>query len=201
MNSILTSTLDITSLIEQNQGVVLHSDLEAFWGNRSSSVLQSRIRLWNELGILRTVCRGVFVGREFDPWILACRMYPDAVISTVSVLARHALVGTAPSSQVWCVRLGRTREYTSGSIAVKAWSMDPSLMEFGIEWQGPLRVALPEKAFLDVLHYHMHGRNFPFAVPEDIDLAGLDRETIDAWLPHYRNDRFRTFVRGVLDGR
>lgn len=201
MNAILQEHVHLEPLLERQSGVLLHSDLEAFWGNRSPAVLSGRIQTWMEAGYLRRVCRGVFVARRFDPRVLALRMYPDAVISTVSVLAARALVGTAPHQQVWCVRAGRNREYRSGDIAVHAWSQDPELLDAGWEWDGSIRVATPEKAFLDTLHYHLHGRTFPFSVPGDIDIAALDRTKIDALLERYRNLKFRAFARGVLDGR
>jgi hypothetical protein len=191
---------DLQDLLERQAGVLLHSDLEAFWGNRNASILHDRIQAWIGVGTLRRVCRGVYVGKKFDPWTLALRMYPDAVVSTVSVLSRHALVGTAPSEQVWCVRVGRSREIVSGGVAVHAWTQDPALVDLGWEWQGAIRVACPEKAFLDTLYHHQHGRAFPFSVPQDIDVAALSKPALDELLPRYPNIRFRAFARGVIDG-
>lgn len=195
----LQAHADLQDLLERQSGVLLHSDLEAFWGNRNATILHDRIQAWIGVGTLRRVCRGVYVGKLFDPWALALRMYPDAVVSTVSVLSRHALVGTAPGEQVWCVRAGRSRAIGSGSIAVHAWSQDPALIDLGWEWQGAIRVACPEKAFLDTLYYHQHGRSFPFAVPQDIDVSALSQSTLDELLPRYPNMRFRAFARGVID--
>lgn len=197
MNSTLQQHLLLEDLLIGQQGVLAHSDLEAFWGNRSAAGLQKRINTWIEAGFLRRICRGMYVGRSYEPWSLIARLYPDAVISTVSVLARSALVGTAPSEQVWAVRLGVSRDIVAGRTALHAWTLDPSLMTFGIEKQGALHVATPEKAFLDTLHFHMHGRRFPFAI-EDIDVSRLDSAAIERHLDHYRNLRFRAFVRGVL---
>jgi hypothetical protein len=197
MLATLQSHRQLEELLDRQGGILLNSDLEAFWGNRSTSSLHTRIDAWIAAGYLRRVCRGVYVGQRFDPWNLASHMFPDAAISTVSVLARAALIGTAPSEQVWAVRLGRSRDISTGRIAVHAWTLDPSLMNFGLEREGPLLVATPEKAFLDTLHFHMHGRRFPFAI-EDIDTSRLDSDRLDEYLRHYKNLRFRTFVRGVL---
>ncbi|HOX52045.1 MAG TPA: hypothetical protein PKY05_11190, partial [Fibrobacteria bacterium] len=118
----LQAHVDLQDLLDLQSGVLLHSDLEAFWGNRNATILHDRIQAWIAVGTLRRVCRGVYVAKKFEPWSLALRMYPDAVVSTVSVLSRHALVGTATGEQVWCVRAGRSREVGSGSIAVHAWT-------------------------------------------------------------------------------
>lgn len=195
----LQAHADLQDLLERQSGVLLHSDLEAFWGNRNATILHDRIQAWIAVGTLRRVCRGVYVGKLFEPWSLALRMYPDAVVSTVSVLSRNALVGTAPREQVWCVRAGRSREIASGSIAIHAWSQDPALVDLGWEWQGAIRVASPEKAFLDTLYHHQHGRTFPFAVPQDIDVAALSPSVLDELLPRYPNMRFRAFARGAID--
>lgn len=201
MKSLLVEHRELVAVLEQQGGILLASDLEAFWGNRSRSGLNARIRSLIESGYLRRICRGVYVGSRFDPWNLVGRMFPDAAISTVSVLARSALVGTAPSEQVWAVRTGRSRDIIADRTAIHAWSLDPALMAFGFREQGPLLVATPEKAFLDTLHFHIHGRRFPFAL-QDIDTSSLDKAVVDEYLEHYRNRRFRTFARGVLsDGR
>jgi hypothetical protein len=195
----LRTHTDLQDLLERQSGILLSSDLEAFWGNRDAFLLHDRINVWIELGTLRSVCRGVYVGKRFDPWSLAQRMYPDSVVSTVSVLSRHALVGTAPSEQAWCVRAGRSRDIGSGGIAVHAWSQDASLVDLGWEWQGAVRVARPEKAFLDTLYFHLHGRAYPFSVPQDIDASGLSRPFLEELLPLYPNIRFRAFARGVIN--
>lgn len=197
MKSVLQQHQLLEELLVGQQGVLALSDLEAFWGNRSAAGLQKRINDWIEVGFLRRICRGMYVGRTFDPWSLLARLYPDAAISTVSVLARAALVGTAPSEQVWATRLGASRDIVSGRTALHAWTLDPSLMAFGIEKQGALHVATPEKAFLDTLYFHMHGRRFPFTIDE-IDVSRLDASVVESHLEHYRNLRFRVFVRGVL---
>ncbi len=200
MISSIHEYLELIPLLEAQQGVLLHSDLEVFWEGGSAQTLQNRINLFASEGVLRKVCRGVYVGRSFNPWMLASRMYPDCVISTVSVLAKSAFVGTAPTEQVWCTRIGKSRDHFSKGIAVHAWSLDPFLMTFGIEFQGAIRVATPEKAFLDTLHFHMHGRTYPFSIPNDIDLDRLDHERIEEYLLHYKNRRFRTFANGILHG-
>lgn len=197
MNALLQQHLLLEELLAGQQGILARSDLEAFWGNRSTAGLQKRINTWIEAGFLRRICRGMYVGRTFDPWSLLARLYPDAAISTVSVLARSALVGTAPSEQVWATRLDASRDIVAGRTALHAWTLDPALMTFGIEKQGALHVATPEKAFLDTLYFHMHGRRFPFSI-EEIDVSRLDAALVERHLEHYRNLRFRAFVRGVL---
>jgi predicted transcriptional regulator of viral defense system len=198
LKSSLADYLELEPLLAAQHGVLLASDLQAFWADRTPQVLATRLTRFVEHGVLHKICRGAYVGRPFDPWVLAARLYPDCAISTVSVLSRHALVGTVPTEQVWCVRPGRAREHVSGNLAVHCWSLDPSLMEFGIEHHGAIRVATPEKAFLDTLHFHLHGRTYPFCVPHDIDVSRLDKNRIEGNLEHYRNPRFQTFVRGVV---
>lgn len=198
MKSSLSDYLELEPLLAAQHGVLLASDLQAFWADRSSQVLAARLTRFVEHRVLRKICRGAYVGRSFDPWVLASRLYPDCAISTVSVLSRHALVGTAPTEQVWCVRPGRSREHLSGNLAVRCWSLDPALLEFGIAHHGAIRVATPEKAFLDTLHFHLHGRTYPFSVPHDIDVSRLDKNRIEEHLEHYRNLRFRAFAKGVL---
>jgi len=198
MKSSLSDYLELVPLLDAQHGVLLASDLQAFWADRSPQVLAARLTKFVEEGVLRKICRGAYVGKRFDPWVLAGRLYPDSVISTVSVLSRHGLVGTVPTEQVWCVRPGRSREHLAGNLAVRCWSMDPSLTEFGIERHGAIRLADAEKAFLDTLYFHLHGRTYPFCVPHDIQVERLDKKRIEGYLEHYRNPRFQAFVRGVV---
>jgi hypothetical protein len=72
---------------------------------------------------------------------------------------------------------------------------------FGFRGDRGIYRATPEKAFLDTLYFHLHGRSYSFDIYQDIDITRLDRRLIEQWLIKYDNPRFVSFVKGYLNDR
>ena len=72
-------------------------------------------------------------------------------------------------------------------------------LDFGFEVIDGVRWALPEKAVLDTLYFHLRGRRFTFDIYSDVAYHRLDRGRLEEFLSHYRNPKFGAFVHNVLE--
>ena len=61
-----------------------------------------------------------------------------------------------------------------------------------------VRVADKEKAFLDVLYFHLRGRVYPFDLYSDIRLEAFDSMRLREYLKRYRNPKFVAFAESFL---
>jgi len=178
-------------------GVFSINDLRNLFNQQNDVLLHRHIRRFEEEGILSRFKQGFYTTPDFDPEVLACRMYPDAYISLGTILAKRLIIGSIPGKTTYAVKTGRTRLFTASGRTISYYEAAPELL-FGFTTENGVRRATPEKAFLDTLYFHQKGRAFSFDIYSDIDTTRLDAERIRSWLPRYNNPRFISFVTGVL---
>ena len=198
MNTALADHRLMERYAEAMQGVFTVSDLRNLFASASEVELFRRIRRLQAHGVLRRFCKAVYVADKFDLEAVSCRINPESYISFGSVLSRHLLIGLVPTHTVTAVKVGRSRQYGNGMGTVIQLGIVPHLM-FGIEFEGGVRRANKEKAYLDTLYFYQKGHRFSFDVLGDINIDGLDRERIEEYLKHYRNPRFVRFVENCLN--
>jgi len=148
--------------------------------------------------VLRRFCRGFYVTESFDLPTLSQRIAPDSYVSFGTVLARELLIGPRPSRRVEAVKVGKSRTYAGLGYEVVHLHIAPHLA-FGYEATDGVQFADTEKAVLDVLYFHLRGRRYPFDIYSGIDFDKLDRVRLDSYLKLYRNPKFVTFARGLLE--
>lgn len=142
-------------------------------------------------GALIKVKRGIYATPDASLTAISRRIEPKAYLSTGTVLARKALIGSIPARRVQAVKVGRPRVYRCALGTIEHLSISPRLY-FGFSTVSGERIATPEKAFLDVCYFTRRGRRFSFDPGTDINLTGLDFDVIERYLDAY-DPRFVSF--------
>ncbi|MCU0305402.1 MAG: hypothetical protein MUC56_15220 [Thermoanaerobaculales bacterium] len=187
----------LRSLEEQQRGVFSKGDIQSALQERHAAAFIRRVDALLVNGVLRRFCRGWYVSDGFDLATLSQRLAPDSAVSFTTVLARHLIVGPSPESTIVAVKTGRPRRYTDGEHVIEHVSIAAPLL-FGFSAVDGVRFADPEKAFLDTLYFHLHGRRFPFDIYSDIAVDRLDGDRVREHLSRYRNPKFVSLVNGML---
>ena len=90
--------------------------------------------------------------------------------------------------------MGRPRTYSCELGTIEHLSINPRLY-FGFAPIAGELAASPEKAFLDVCYFTYRGRRFSFDPATDVNLEGLDFDTIERYLASYDARFVRFFNR------
>lgn len=195
----------LQSLAPKHRGIFSNSDLSNLFLTLNSLSFNRRLKPFLKSGILRRFCRGYYVTENFDLEWLSQRLSTHSAISLGTVLAKNRLIGNIPQKTVYAVKIGKTRIYQSkfGSVVHLGYSS----LSVGLNlWFGydtsitGIRYADKEKAFLDTLYFYQLGHKFSFNVYSDIDVEKLDLKKIQTYLKKYKNPKFKTFAKGVIDG-
>ncbi len=196
----------LQSLTAKHRGVFSTYDLANLFLTSSPLSFNRRLKPFLSSGILRRFCRGFYVAKDFDLEWLSQRLGPQSALSLGTVLAKHRLIGNIPQKTVYAVKIGKTRLYESsfGTVVHLGYAsrMVGRNLWFGYDvWDGAVRLADPEKAFLDTLYFYQLGHKFSFNVYSDIATEKLNKKQLKTYLGRYRNPKFKAFVKGVLDGQ
>ncbi len=108
-----------------------------------------------------------------------------------SLKISHLISRICESRARQAVKVGRPRTYRCALGTIEHLSISPRLY-FGFNPVAGELVASPEKAFLDVCYFTYRGHPFSFDPDTDINLGGLDFNTIDRYLQSY-DARFVSF--------
>jgi len=176
-------------------GVFTLSDLRVLLGDRTEAALYKRLNALVAANVLVKVMRGLYAVPAASLKVISSRIEPLAYISTGTVLADCAAIGSVPVRRVQAVKLGSPRTYECTLGVIEHLSISAHLY-FGFRQDGDMRVATPEKAFLDVCYYTYRGRAFSFDPAADISLDGFRMDLIDEYLRSY-DARFVTFFNRV----
>lgn len=166
------------------EGVFTLPDLKVILDERTEVTLFRAIRHLIESGDLIKVKRGFYATPEASLEAISCRIEPDSYISTGTVLAQNAIIGSIPARRIQAIKIGRPRTYKCPLGVIEHLSIAPHLY-FGFTTNKGKRVATKEKAFLDVCYYHYKGKTFSFDPATDINPVDLDRTLIKAYLKKY----------------
>lgn len=193
----------LQSLIPTHRGVFTISDLDNLFLAKGEVDIQQKLRPFLKEKILNRFCRGIYVAQNFDLEWLSQQINPQSAISLGSVLAKEMVIGSIPQKTVYAVKVGKTRIYKSllGQVVHFGFASGDRRMWFGYEMaKNGIQYADAEKAFLDTLYFYQRGHAFSFNIYSDIQVDRLDQKKLFHYLGKYKNPKFRTFVRGVLDG-
>lgn len=151
-----------------------------------------------QAGDLIKVMRGLYATPSASLEAISARIDPSSYISTGTVLASVAAIGTVSIRKVQAVKMGRPRTYTCSLGVVEHLSISPNLF-FGYVSREGRRYATPEKALLDVCYYSFKGKRFSFDPASDINLDALFPSRIEDYLAKY-DQRFRTYYERIWGG-
>jgi Transcriptional regulator, AbiEi antitoxin len=182
---------DIEKWAKELDGVFTTADLKVALDENSEPTLYRAVNELVKSGVLIKVKRGVFATPEAALTMISSRIAPEAYISTGTVLAGKAIIGSIPARRVEALKIGRPRTYRCKLGTIEHLSISPRLY-FGFTPVSGMLVASPEKAFLDVCYFAYRGRRFSFDPGSDVNLERLDFDTIARYLEFY-DSRFVSF--------
>jgi hypothetical protein len=166
--------------------------------NIPTQKLWKTIRLFEDAGLLSRYSRGIYTAKEFDPQILSAKVRGDSYISLGSALAVHRLIGTESPKLVTGLVPAKAKEY--GGIVNLSYSKISQDLFFGfgvtdkgIRW--PTR-----KSSARHTHFYLRGKKYFFNVFQDIQFSILSKQKLEVYLKCFKNPKFQTFARGVIDG-
>lgn len=191
----------LQSLASKHGGVFTVYDLSNFFLAQHPVELQQRLKPFLRAKVLYRFSRGFYVTEGFKLEILSQRICPASAISFGSVLAKELLIGSIPQKTVYAVKIGPSRTYASPLGQVAHLGISPNLWFGYNQWKSGVRYADKEKAFLDTLYFYQKGAKFSFNIYADIQTDRLDDKVLKRYLNHYKNQKFKKFVEGVIHGK
>lgn len=187
----------LQELAPAQRGVFTTADLQAAMGEPNRAAVWRRIDALIGAGVIRRFRRGIYVAESFEPLVLSQRLDPESVVSFETVLAKELIIGVDPSKRIRATQLGRPRSFAGLGIEIEHFRITPSLA-FGWNAIDGVKMASAEKAVLDVLYFHLRGTRYAFDVYSDLNLARLDLAVLREFLQRYRNPKFVSFAKNVL---
>ena len=172
-------------------GVLAMSDLRVLFPSVGAAGLFKKLGAFVREGVLVKVKRGLYALPTASLAAVSQRIEPASYISTGTVLARDAIIGSIPARRIQAVKVGRPRTYRCDLGIVEHLSIKPDLF-CGYEIRDGIRYATPEKAFLDVCYFLFKGHAFSFDPFGDVALDLLDAALMRSYLEAY-DQRFRSF--------
>lgn len=180
---------------DELDGVFTIADLKVTLDESSEATLYRVLTEMVRGGVLIKVKRGIYATPQADLTTISSRIEPTSYISTGTVLARTAVIGSVPGRRVQAIKVGRPRIYRCALGTIEHLSISPRLY-FGFTFVAGERVATTEKAFLDVCYFTYRGRRFSFDPETDINVTELNFDTIDRYLESY-DTRFVSFFNRI----
>lgn len=169
---------------EELDGVFTIADLKVALNENAQATLYRVLGELTRSETLVRVKRGIYATPQASLTTISSRIEPKSYISTGTVLARSAIIGSIPARRVQAVKLGRPRIYRCELGTIEHLSIT-SRLYFGFNAVKGTLIATPEKAFLDVCYFAYRGRRFSFDPATDINLTDLDFDTIEHYLKSY----------------
>lgn len=181
------------------KGVYTTADLYNLMGAQNPIANQRAIQRLVQAGSLERAMRGVYVANHFDANRLVSVLFPEAYISLDTALVSTGLMHTIRKDRFSIVTYRRkTASIRIQNTFIDVYSVAKKIF-FGFKKnQDGDNVACPEKAFLDVLYFHLRGYKFLFDPKTEVDISSLDKKIVKKYLREYGNPKFVSFVEGVL---
>ncbi len=188
----------LTQFEAAQHGVFSKADLQTILAEAHPAGFTRRIRSLIDQGVIRRFKRGWYVTEQLDLPTLSQRLAPNSIISFSTVLARKLIIGPRPERHIIAVTPGKARRYECDDLLIEHVHVTDALM-FGFINERGIRYADAEKAVLDALYFHLRGRRYPFDIYSDIDTDKLDPKRLRKHLKHYKNSKFVTFTKSILE--
>jgi len=177
------------------EGVFTIADLKVALNENAEATFYRKLdKLVND-GTLIKVKRGIYTTRDATLTTISSRIDPTSYISTGTVLAQKAIIGSIPARKVQAVKMGRPRTYRCELGIIEHLSINPKYY-FGFRPLNGILQATPEKAYLDICYYCFKGKSFSFNPASDINIQDLDFGIIAGYLDRF-DKRFVTFFNSI----
>lgn len=172
----------ILSLYKKTQTVFTLQEIALLFPDIPYDNLKKRMSYFAKSGSIKKLSRGVYAKDQFNPFELANKLYTPSYISLETVLQKAGVTFQYYESIFAISYLSRrvkVREYT---IEYRRLKKDVLLNKQGIEEQGNVVIASPERAFLDAVYLY---KNYHFD-----NLSPLNWDKVTELKDLYGNRKF-----------
>lgn len=176
----------ILSLYQVPQTVLTLKDISLMLPEIPYNNLKRRLSYFAKLGHLKKLRRGVYAKEPYDVLELANKVYAPSYISLETVLQRAGVIFQYYEGIFAVSYLSRTVEVSGHTIIYRKMKKDILLNKQGIEEQGNVVIASPERAFLDAVFFY---KNYHFD-----NLGALNWDKIMELKDLYRSGVFTEWV-------
>jgi hypothetical protein len=152
-------------------------DIGMLTGATDADNLKAAANYYVSRGVIRNIRKGIYVKDSYSVEELACRLYSPSYISLETVLRRAGIIFQYSSEVTAVSYLSRTVTVDGNDIAYQKIKDSVLVESRGVEREGNVNVAIPERAFLDRLYL---SKDYYF---DNVD--SLDRDTVDELLDIY----------------
>lgn len=181
----------VEEIYKSDRTVFRLRDVGMLLGAKNEANLKSLVNYYVSKGVIRAVRKGIYVKEGYSLDELACRVYAPSYVSLDSVLFKAGVIFQFSSSVTVVSYLSR-RITVDGSELIYRKIKNSILMGGkGIERIGNASVAIPERAFLDLLYLN---KDTYFD-----NLRPLNRDMISELLEMYQSKALERRCRKVLN--
>lgn len=178
------------AIYKSDRSVFRLRDIGMLTGITNPDSLKSAVSYYASRDVLRQVRRGIYVKDHYTAEELACRIYSPSYISLETVLCRAGVVFQYSPAVTAISYLTRTITVDGHEIVYRKLKEAVLIDDRGIQREGNINIAIPERAFLDRLYL---SGTYYFD-----NLRSLDRGRIEDLLQIYRCQALEKRVAKVL---
>jgi predicted transcriptional regulator of viral defense system len=184
---------------ESLKSIYTRSDLAHLFGVQQSATLAKRIETLIQAGFLNRAQNGYYFIEGARLEDLAQRIFQDGYLSLHGVLSRYGMCGTKINGQVDIITNRARPKKIITSIGVIQMHVQKKYLHFGYTFNNGLNMATPEKCFVDLCYFHQKSPVTHLNLYGDLFLAELSKSKLEDILKYYKNQKFLSFVRAVID--
>jgi len=181
----------IYSIYNDSRTVFRLKDVAMLTGSTSFTSLNQKLNYFVRTGKLQNPRKGIYCKPSYDKAELACHIFTPAYISLEYVLQKEGVVFQYDSRFTVLSYLCREIEVESHTFSFRKIKNTLLISTQGIEKQGNINIATPERAFLDMLY--LNGEMY------FDNLNALNREKIGQILPVYYSKTMNKTVKKLLE--
>ena len=159
----------LIDLYKKPQSVFTLKDVSLLFPEIPYNNLKERMSYFAKSGSIRKLSRGVYAKDQFDVLELANKLYVPSYISLETVLRKAGITFQHYESIFAISYVSRTVEVVGKQIVYRRMKKDILLNKQGIEEQGNVVIASPERAFLDAVFLY---KNYYF---DNLDPLNWDK--------------------------
>jgi hypothetical protein len=159
-------------------------------GESDRKKLTQRINYYVRTGQLKNLRRGIYAKDKYNKLELACSLYTFCYVSLQYVLQKSGVIFQYDSTITMVSYLSREIEVDNNTYSYRKIKGEIMVNMIGIENDGSVNIATPERAALDTLYL------YPDFYFDNIEI--LDKKKVFDILPIYRNKKMEERVTKLL---
>jgi hypothetical protein len=153
-------------------------DIAMLTGARNADNLKALVNYYVSKGVIKNVRKGLYVKDSYSMEELACRVYSPSYVSLETALSKAGVIFQYSSAVTAVSYLTRTIAVDGVEIVYRKIKDSVLIEDTGIEREGNVNVAIPERAFLDRLYL---SKDYYFD-----NVRALDQDVVEDLLDIYK---------------